>query len=372
MIVAFVSNFLNHHQLPLCEAFLSHPNVEFYFISSEPVPKSEIRVGYDDLNDKKPFVIKEYESKTAFEKADNLVCSKANLVIFGSGDRRIKNHLDELKKPYFLFSEHINRNFVSMIKMPISIYKNFYLPSRNGCFFLCASSHLPAELSNLGLFNKRLLYWGYFPNGSIGIPRESGYYPVNGNQLSILFTGRLISLKRPYLSIEILRIFLKRGIDAKLTILGEGPELSNLKNRVQKLGLTSNVVFNNFVNNKKVSGFMLKSDIFIFPSTKGEGWGAVLSEAMSAGCCCIASRAAGSTDFLIEDGSNGFSFSSVHSLRETINQICFDPSLIGKCGRNAKETMKKTWNANKAVDNLLLFFQTNEKKYGKQPGNFLK
>ena len=74
---------------------------------------------------------------------------------------------------------------------------------------------------------------------------------------------------------------------------------------------------------------MAKSDIFIFTSDKNEGWGVVLNEAMSSACAVVANKAIGSVPFLIKDGLNGFTYS----------------------------TIIKEWNANQAAENLFVLIQ---------------
>ena len=49
---------------------------------------------------------------------------------------------------------------------------------------------------------------------------------------------------------------------------------------------------------------MEKSEIFLFTSDKGEGWGAVLNESMNSACAVVASHAIGSVPFLLKDGEN--------------------------------------------------------------------
>ena len=53
---------------------------------------------------------------------------------------------------------------------------------------------------------------------------------------------------------------------------------------------------------------MKKHHIYCLTSDKNEGWGAVLNEAMSSGCCPVSSIEAGATPYLVKDGVNGFSF----------------------------------------------------------------
>ena len=73
MIIAFASNYLNHHQLPLALAFFNRPDVTYYFLAFEPTPQSRIQMGYKEMNDAYPFVIKAYESVEQKQKALQII-----------------------------------------------------------------------------------------------------------------------------------------------------------------------------------------------------------------------------------------------------------------------------------------------------------
>ena len=47
-MIVFISNFLNHHQVNICNELAKKD--EFYFIASEPVAKEQLNLGYDDMN----------------------------------------------------------------------------------------------------------------------------------------------------------------------------------------------------------------------------------------------------------------------------------------------------------------------------------
>ena len=80
MKIAFFSNFLNHHQLPLCEALYNIKNVEFIFVACEETHQERLNMGYDDMNTKYPFVIRAYENSAMAEK----IAMESDVVIFGS------------------------------------------------------------------------------------------------------------------------------------------------------------------------------------------------------------------------------------------------------------------------------------------------
>ena len=56
MKLCFISNFLNHHQLPICNAFYNLLHEDFYFIASEKIPEERLKLGYQDTFDVSYFI----------------------------------------------------------------------------------------------------------------------------------------------------------------------------------------------------------------------------------------------------------------------------------------------------------------------------
>ena len=80
MKIAFFSNFLNHHQLPLCQALYNTEGVEFLFVACERIPADRLKMGYEDMNEEYPFVIRAYEDQVIAEK----IAVEYDVVIFGA------------------------------------------------------------------------------------------------------------------------------------------------------------------------------------------------------------------------------------------------------------------------------------------------
>ena len=102
---------------------------------------------------------------------------------------------------------------------------------------------------------------------------------------------------------------------------------------------------------------MRESEIFLFTSDNKEGWGAVLNEAMSEGCACVSSRQAGSTEFLINDGENGFIFDydDLDKLVGRVKLLLDDSEKRGIVQKNALKTINEEWNAEIAAERLVAF-----------------
>ena len=63
MVVTFVSNYINHHQLPFCNAMNSMEDVEFHFIQTSPMEEKRVEMGWAlDVTDI-PYVSLFYEDR---------------------------------------------------------------------------------------------------------------------------------------------------------------------------------------------------------------------------------------------------------------------------------------------------------------------
>ena len=145
MKIVFISNFLNHHQLPLCKAFSKKENINFAFIATTPVPGERRSLGYADMNSLYDFVVRTYEDAAQNALAYRL-CEEADVVIIGSApESYIKKRLQE-KKLTVRYSERVYKRkppFYEMLPRAIKYYwkhgrhKNLYL--------LCSSAYTAVD-----------------------------------------------------------------------------------------------------------------------------------------------------------------------------------------------------------------------------------
>lgn len=114
-----------------------------------------------------------------------------------------------------------------------------------------------------------------------------------------LFCGSLTSWKDPFA--------IARGlsrIDAnkmgEVYYIGDGPLRIPLEKEILKLKLKDKIHFLGTKPQTEVPTYMQQADIFILPSVY-DGWGAVVNEALQAGCYVICSDAAGASDLILQD-----------------------------------------------------------------------
>jgi N-acetyl-alpha-D-glucosaminyl L-malate synthase BshA len=110
---------------------------------------------------------------------------------------------------------------------------------------------------------------------------------------------------RPVKNVEhVVRIFaaVRERMDARLVMVGDGPEKPRAEELARHLGVDKNVLF---VGNQEVMEELLPlADLFLLPSST-ESFGLVALEAMAAGVPVVAARVGGLPE-LIEHGVSGF------------------------------------------------------------------
>ena len=122
------------------------------------------------------------------------------------------------------------------------------------------------------------------------------------------------------------------------------------------------ITFKKTVSSDEVQREMRKSDLFLFTSDIGEGWGAVLNESLGNGCIPIANKTAGSTGFLINDRRNGFIYDdSVDSFSRTLEEaLTMSKDRVREMKLVAYKSIEDEWSAKIAVERLLSFIDSKE------------
>lgn len=130
-------------------------------------------------------------------------------------------------------------------------------------------------------------------------------YRLKGKN-TILFVGRLIEIKNIPLLIEAFRRVHVQYPESVLIIVGEGELQEELKRQAVDLGVSDFVLFAGKKQGAELLAWYNVGQIFVLPSTV-ERFGAVVNEALLAGCYTLCSSAAGACT-LIDAPDNGMTF----------------------------------------------------------------
>ncbi len=128
---------------------------------------------------------------------------------------------------------------------------------------------------------------------------------ASSGPLRMCFVGRISDWdKGVFLLPPILRSVLTAGIDARLVIGGDGPDLAGLRARFAETEADSRVGFPGALAASDALKLLEESDVLLLPS-RLEGFPLVPLEAMARGTVPVVTLLPGSTDRMITDGVHG-------------------------------------------------------------------
>jgi glycosyltransferase involved in cell wall biosynthesis len=154
----------------------------------------------------------------------------------------------------------------------------------------------------------------------------------------ILSVGRLVPQKGFDILLIAFRDIIKK-MDARLIILGEGPEKESLSRLVNDLAITEKVSFLGFQKNPYK--FMSRADIFVLPS-RYEGLPMVILEAMACDTPVVATDCKSGPREILQNGRYGVLVPTedIDALSTAILELLRDKALRASFSRLAKQRVK--------------------------------
>ena len=353
MRVVFVSNYLNHHQIPFCKAMQRITDGNFFFLAMEEMTEERKNMGWD-LKEEYDFQIEVKENK---ERAKQLVMDADVVIGGGSSYMWFIRERVEANKLTFWNSERIYKKGLWRAISPRGIY---YMTRDHGryrnknLYLLCSSAYAPLDFSLTGSYIGKTYKWGYFP--------EFKEYDVkhllekkDKKTINILWVSRFIDLKHPEIPLVLAEELRNSNIDFHITMIGNGSLLNDYIKKVETKKLSDVITIKSAFTPLQVREYMEIANIFIFTSDFNEGWGAVLNEAMNSGCAVVTSHAIGATPFLVKDKENGLVYKNgdFEDFSNKVKLLIDDVELGENLGRAAYETILNEWNADIAAERLV-------------------
>lgn len=349
--LTFFSNYFNHHQKALCDAWYELLGDGFTFVETMPMEEFRAKMGWGE--DTPAYVLRSYESEENDARARRLAMD-SDLVVMGTAPEYfIEPRLDE-DKIIFRYSERpLKEGFIKFF-IPRLTKKYLHLHVRNrrkNIHILGASAFTSLDYKKMfNSYPDKCYKFGYFPRHmeydiedlfklKSDKRREAG-------ATTILWEGRMLKLKRADLVIKATKLLRDKGYDFRVTLVGNGEEKDRLIKMTNELGLDDIVSFIDFMKPEEARKKMSEADIYLMTSNFWEGWGSVIYEGLNAGCAVVASHACGATPWLVKDNETGLVFKSgdEKSLADKIEMCLKDEQLIRRLGENAYNQMHSLWN----------------------------
>lgn len=358
MKLTFVSNYINHHQIPLSERLYQKLGSGYSFIQTQPMERERKEMGWETDLSTLPYLKCYYEEK---ETCKRLIL-ESDIVIFGGVEEEsyIVPRL-AAGKPVIRYSERLYREGQWKAVSPRGLlkkYKDHTRYRKKNVYLLCSGAYVASDFHIVRAYPEKMFQWGYFP--------EVRRYDVDallsgkGNKegsVEILWAGRFLPLKHPEYALALARRLMEKGIAFHLTMIGGGEMETALKEEVKQKGLFDKVTFTGYQKPEKVRAYMERAHIFLFTSNYLEGWGAVLNEAMNSGCAVVADAKIGAVPFLVKHDRNGLVYrdGNLEEFLDCAERLASEETLRNLLGRNAYETISVLWNPEEAASRLLEF-----------------
>ena len=356
-MIVFISNFFNHHQAPVGEAIARLNPGGYRFVELVEMPDSFRKSGYPDYS-ASPLCIHSWRSEKEMTEARRLI-DEARAVVVGElhDFGWIRRRLESGKLTFIMSERWLKRGLINILSPSFLKFARAYRGwmRRYPLYQLCASAYAASDLSRLGMMRGRCFKWGYFTPSeeldteSILEARQSRPYA------RFIWIGRLIGWKRPELAIEASKILSDKGIKFKTDIYGAGPLEGKLWSLTARHGLESCVALKGNLPNTEILKELEESDALLMTSTRREGWGAVVGEAMGRACYVIGSRESGAVPYLLNGWGDDliFSHGKADHLAAIMEHIALDPHYRRQKACEAYETIHTGWSACHAAERLL-------------------
>lgn len=352
MKLVYYSSVLNHHQKCLCDEFYKRYGDEFKFITTMEMETQRLNLGYRP--ETAPYLFEGFRSEKRRKQAFQMAV-ECDVLIAGVFPEEV---LHERMRRNKLTFRHIETYFkrekyrlLSPNAMRIA-YSQHRRYRKRPLYLLCASSHVASDVKLFGAYPGKKFRWGYFPEMEQEIRQSAG---CRKNKITILWVGRFIEWKKPEYALRAVADLENKGYPVCLEMVGTGIMEQDLKTIAKELKVKDSVCFCGAMPPADVRKHMQEADIFLFTSTREEGWGAVLNEAMGNGCAVVASSEAGSTNYLIDGDQTGLVYRR-NSYEEFLSQtelLCADSVRMEQLKVNALERIHNLWNYKVAAKRLI-------------------
>lgn len=360
MTITFISNYINHHQIPFSNACFKQLGEDFCFIQTQPMEQERIEMGWHTDGTELPYVRCLYEQE---EYCRRLILESDVLLAGWSGREDLIGMRLQLGKPVIRISERLYREGQWKAISPrglVQKYKEHIRYRKGQVYLLCAGAYVPSDFHLIKAYPGKMYRWGYFPETRYYSEEEMEALKPAGECTEIVWAGRFIPLKHPEFMTELAKRLKEKNKSFHIHMAGSGEMEALLKQQAKEAGVEANMTFYGFTEPEKVREIMEKCHIHVFTSNHLEGWGAVVNEAMNSGCAVVANEQAGAVPYLIEDKKNGMIYrkGSFEEMAAAVIYLTEHPAERRRLGLAAYQTILSLWNAENAAKELIRFSES--------------
>ena len=382
--VCFVSNYINHHQIPFCNAMYQENEGSFVFIQTEPMEQERVQMGWQEKD--RPDYVHCYYEESEWCRQTIMDCEV--LLFGGTDDESYVQERLRSGKLIVRYSERLYKTGQWKAISPRGLRKKYLDHTRYRkapVYLLCSGAYVASDFRIVQAYPKKMFCWGYFPetkrydvdklldgkgywlddiSGDVqnvgsrkqNIAEEIENKAEQGKKIPyLLWAARFIDWKHPERALEVASYLKQKGLAFHLDMIGGGAMEEDVKKLLAEYGLEALVSLLGYRTPEQVRALMEQADIFLMTSDRQEGWGAVANEAMNSGCVLVADHLPGAVPYLVTQGYNGLIYEDGNQkmLNAIVEKLVSDEILRKELGRNAYDTIVNTWNAENAAKSFM-------------------
>ncbi len=167
--------------------------------------------------------------------------------------------------------------------------------------------------------------------------------------------GRMTAIKHVPDVLAAFRRLRELGVDARLCLVGDGPEREAIEQRAHELGVSRHMLFLGY--QRDVAPYYAFFDTLLLPSGN-EGTPVVAIESLAAGTPVVATRVGGVGD-VVEDGVDGLlvPVGDIEAIANALERLARDPDLRTRMGQSGRERVIPRYRVDRLVDDVDKLYQ---------------
>ena len=176
----------------------------------------------------------------------------------------------------------------------------------------------------------------------------------NGEKL-LIHVSNFRPVKRPVDCVEIFARVRAKGLNAKLLLVGDGPESAAVRHRAKQLDVLEYCVF--VGKQPKIVDYVAISDVLLLPSEQ-ESFGLSALEAQACEVPVVASRVGGIPE-VINDGESGFlsEVGNVEKMSEDVIKLLENENLRREFGKRGRELAIARYSTSMIIPQYISFYE---------------
>lgn len=363
MTVTFLSNYINHHQIPFSNALYELLGGEYCFVQTQPMEQERLEMGWSAAGEALPYVHALYQEEELCRK--RILESDVLLAGWSGREDLVQKRLNAGKLTIRV-SERLYREGQWKAVSPKGLIHKYLEHTRyrkKSAYLLCAGAYVPSDFALIHAYPGKMFRWGYFPETRYDSGGLLWQKKAESKRVELVWAGRFIPLKHPEYMLKLAKSLKENKPENAgnyhIHMIGSGSMEEELKQTAVKYGVEGDMTFHGFKKPEEVRDIMESCHIHIFTSSYLEGWGAVVNEAMNSGLAVVGNVQAGAVPYLICPGGNGMIFDGGNyaGMEEQVRFLMENPEERERMGRAAYETITGLWNAEHAAAELLRVMQ---------------